>query len=129
MEIKNHELPQSRQPPFQTIRLKHLFTIIFFQVKALLFPIGCDTIFLLQTDGSVGQAAFLPRIIPTTNKIRSSCPLFYRFAQIFFAFSFTEADFCSIMKGECDLTNTKKNLSDLTLLDRFLFAEAVEDPE
>ena len=27
------------------------------------------------------------------------------------------------------MTNTKKNLSDLTLLDRFLFAEAVEDPE
>ena len=27
------------------------------------------------------------------------------------------------------MANTKKNLSDLTLLDRFLFAEAVEDPE
>ena len=27
------------------------------------------------------------------------------------------------------MANTKKNLRDLTLLDRFLFAEAVEDPE
>ena len=33
------------------------------------------------------------------------------------------------MKGECNLSTTKKSLNDLTLLDRFLFAEAVEDPE
>lgn len=32
-------------------------------------------------------------------------------------------------KGECNLSTTKKSLNDLTLLNRFLFAEAVEDPE
>ena len=42
---------------------------------------------------------------------------------------FTDAAACSIMKGEYYLTDAKKYLSGLTLLDRFLFAEAVEDQE
>ena len=44
-------------------------------------------------------------------------------------FIFTDAAACSIMKGEYYLTDAKKYLSGLTLLDRFLFAEAVEDQD
>ena len=96
--------------------------------KDLSFIVIYDMIFSLQTDVLSDKRHFRRRLphIPTEY---GAFACFFYFAYILFAFFFTDAAVCSIMKGECNLSTTKKSLNDLTLLDRFLFAEAVEDPE